>query len=200
MRHNLVLEGEDIRLEPLDETNFAAVRDCGNDPALWEFTFQPNPFTTNASAHEFLRDTLDSPDVQAFAIIDKRTSAVAGSTRFFEIDASNHKLEIGWTFHGRRFWRTHVNTQAKLLLLRYAFEDWGAVRVQLKADSSNIRSRNAILRIGATYEGTMRNFRMRPDGELRGISMYSIIASEWPMVKERLLTFSDKTLYSLAVE
>ena len=200
MRHDLVLEGEDIRLEPLDETNFAAVRDCGNDPALWEFTFQPNPFVTDAAAQAFFRHTLVAPDVQAFAIVDKRTSAVAGCTRFLEIDESNRKLEIGWTFHPRRFWRTHVNTQAKFLLLRYAFEDWGAVRVQLKADSCNLRSRNAILRIGATYEGTMRNFRMRPNGELRGISMYSIVVSEWPMVKERLLTFSDKSLYSLAVE
>lgn len=118
---------------------------------------------------------------------------VAGSTRYLDISPEHHKLEIGWTFLARRFWRTHVNTEAKFLLLKYAFEEWNAQRVQLKAEAINTRSHNAILRIGATHEGTLRNFRTRGDGQIRDVAFYSIIAPEWPGVKARILSLLDRT-------
>jgi RimJ/RimL family protein N-acetyltransferase len=135
--------------------------------------------------------------MQSFAIIDERNGALAGSTRYLEISEQHRKLEIGWTFIGRRFWRTHVNSAAKFLLLRYAFEDWHAVRVQFKAEAINERSRRAIARLGAVHEGTLRNFRTKPNGEVRDTAFYSIIDSEWPMLKGRLLSFLDRNLYSL---
>ena len=201
MEKDLVLEGESVRLEPLSGRHLGALIECANDPALWEFTFGANPFANEADAREWLRSAVEPQDVLAFAIVDKRSGSVIGSTRFADISREHRKAEIGWTFIAKAFWRTYVNTEMKFLMLRHAFEHWNALRVQLKAESVNKRSREAILRIGATYEGTMRKFRVRPsDGSIRDVSFYSVTDDEWPMVKERLLTFLDRSLYSLAAE
>lgn len=198
MREQPVLEGEHVRLEPLTERHIAALRACANDPALWNFTFAPNPFTSDADARSWLRHALEAPHEWPFAIFDKQTGVVAGSTRYLDMTPAHRKLEIGWTFIAQRFWRTHVNTEAKYLMLRYAFEEWNAVRVQLKAEAVNSRSREAILRLGATHEGTLRNFRIRPgESGPRDVAFYGITADEWPAVKERLLMFLGRTPCSL---
>src|SRR5579864_3785584 len=134
MRHDITLDGDGVRLIPLDEANDAAVALAGSDPAVWQFTFQENPFTSRAAARAWLLEALEAPDVAAFAVVDKRTGQVAGTTRYLDIDRRNRKLEIGLTYYAPRFWRTHVNTECKFLLLRYAFEDLGMVRVQFKAE------------------------------------------------------------------
>lgn len=187
MEKDIVLDGTRVRLEPVAAGHLNALTECANDPALWEFTFQGNWFATPQGAQRWLDDALAAQDMRVFAIVDRESGAVTGSTRYLDISEQHRKLEIGWTFLARRFWRTHVNTEAKLLMLEYAFERWGAVRVQLKAEAINQRSHRAILRLGATHEGTLRNFRIRPDtGEVRDTAFYSIIAAEWPGVKERL--------------
>ncbi len=117
-----------------------------------------------------------------------------------EIDEPFRKFDIGWTFLTRRFWRTSVNTESKLLLLAYGFEQWGAQRIQFRAEAINTRSHAALLRIGAVHEGTMRAFRIRPDGQVRDVNLYSIVAPEWPAVKERLLSLLGRTPGSLAAE
>jgi RimJ/RimL family protein N-acetyltransferase len=188
VKHDLILEGHGVRLEPLAERHLPALLATAAHPDLWRWTFGENPFTAPHDARAFLQAALDAADMQAFAIIETASGELAGSTRFLDIQPAFRKMEIGWTFVIPHFMRTNVNTATKLLLLRYAFEEWNAVRVQFKAEAINTRSREAILRIGATYEGTLRNFRMRPDGELRDTSFYSVIAAEWPAVKQRLLT------------
>lgn len=201
MDKDLVLQGESVRLEPLSAAHLPALLATANDPALWEYTFGANPFTTEADAKRWLHQAQETPDVVAFAVIDKRTNTLAGSTRYLDISQEHRKLEIGWTFISQPFWRTHVNTEMKFLLFRHAFERWNALRVQLKAEAVNRRSRAAILRLGATYEGTLRNFRIRPaDGSIRDVSFYSVTNDEWPTVKERLLSFLDRSLYSLSAE
>lgn len=201
MEKRLQLEGESVRLEPLSDLHLEDLVECANDPALWQFTYGANPFTNQTDAQRWLREAIEAPDTVAFAIVDKRSGAFAGCTRYLDISEQHRKLEIGWTFLSRRFWRSHVNTEAKFLLLRHAFEEWNALRVQLKAEAINKRSREAILRIGATYEGTLRKFRIRPcDGSVRNVSFYSVTDEEWPMAKERLLTFLDQNLYSRAAE
>jgi RimJ/RimL family protein N-acetyltransferase len=196
MQHAIGLQGYGVRLEPLARKHLNALQLLGNDPSLWEFTFGCNPFTTDADAQRWLEDVLADPDMLAFAIVDESSGKIAGSTRYLEISQAHRKLEIGWTFLGRSFWRTHVNTAAKLLLLQYAFEEWNALRVQFKAEAVNTRSRSAILRLGATYEGTLRSFRIRSNGEIRDTSFFSVIRSEWPAVKERLLSFLERSLYN----
>jgi RimJ/RimL family protein N-acetyltransferase len=201
MDNDLLLEGESVRLEPLAAHHLPALRACANDSALWEFTFGENPFTSDGDATRWLMHALNASDEVPFAIIDKRSGALAGSTRYMDIVPEYRKCEIGWTFLARPYWRTCVNTETKFLMLRYAFEEWNAVRVQFKAEAINQRSRSAILRLGATYEGTFRNFRIRPsDGSIRSVSFYSVIGDEWPMVNERLLTFLERSLCSPASE
>ena len=201
IERTLLLEGEGVRLEPLHARHLPALRECANDPGLWEYTFGENPFTNDADAREWLDRALRTSDAFAFAVVDKRTGSIAGSTRYIEIVPEYRKLEIGWTFLSRRYWRTRVNTEMKFLMMRHAFEACSAIRVQLKAEAVNKRSRAAIARLGATYEGTMRNFRIRPsDGSIRSVSYYSVTDREWPMVKERLLSFLDRSLYSLSSE
>jgi N-acetyltransferase len=183
----LVLEGPRVRLEPVSRGHLPALRaNCG-DHALWELVFGTNPFLTGADTEAWFTEATGGGDRFTFAIVDKASGDVIGSTRFADIQPQHRKLEIGWTFLAKRFWRTYVNTECKYLLLEYAFERWNAQRVQFKAEAINTRSRDAIERIGATYEGTLRSFRIKPEtGEIRNTSFYSIIAPEWPAVKERL--------------
>jgi RimJ/RimL family protein N-acetyltransferase len=121
-----------------------------------------------------------------FAIVDKAAGRAVGSTRYGNIDRTNHRVEIGWTWIAREWQRTAINTEAKYLLLRHAFESLGCMRVELKTDSLNERSRAAILRIGAREEGVFRNHMVTASGRIRHTVYFSIIDSEWPAVKARL--------------
>jgi len=183
---SLLLTGDSVRLEPLGQKHAAALRERCSDERLWQYTYQLNPFLTAETTERCISDAVEDPHSVAFAILDAASGELAGSTRYLDIDEKNRKLEIGWTFLAPQYWRTRVNTETKYLLFRYAFEEWGALRVQLKAEAVNTRSRDAIARIGATYEGTHRKFRIRADGSHRDVSFYSVIDREWPAMKERL--------------
>jgi N-acetyltransferase len=122
----------------------------------------------------------------AFAVRDLASGDLVGSSRFLHVNPSNRGLEIGSTWYARRVQRTYVNTEAKLLMLTHAFETLRAVRVQLQTDERNLRSRAAIERLGAKFEGCMRDDRIRFDGRLRTSALYSILAEEWPEVRTRL--------------
>ena len=121
-----------------------------------------------------------------FVTIERASDQVVGSTRYGNIDRSNRRLEIGWTWINPRWQRTSVNTEAKLLMLRHAFEKLGCLRVEFKTDSLNEQSRRALLRIGAKEEGTFRNHIITASGRIRHTVYFSIINSEWPEVKTRL--------------
>ncbi len=122
-----------------------------------------------------------------FATIDARTGETAGSTRYLNIERQQRRVEIGATWVMRPWQRTAINTEAKYLMLRHAFEHWCTVRVELKTDARNVRSRVAIQRIGAREEGVFRNHMMMPGGRIRDSAYYSIAFGEWPLVKRRLL-------------
>jgi RimJ/RimL family protein N-acetyltransferase len=157
------------------------------DGRLWEIpvTFVPHPrdlpqFLAQAdAAHAEGREL-------AFATIDSRTSRVVGSTRFRCCEAAHRRVEIGFTFLAASWQRTHVNTEAKYLMLRHAFEAWGFNRVELLTDQRNAKSRNAILRIGAREEGILRSHMVMRDGFIRDSVIYSITSGEWPAVKAAL--------------
>jgi N-acetyltransferase len=182
----IVLEGYGVRLEPLAPHHLPELRAACHDPALWEHTFSVSPFGSDEDAAEWLRAMNENPRYRTFAVIDAPVGRAIGSTSFLDIEMAHRKLEIGWTFLATAYWRTHVNKACKRLLLGYAFEEWGAIRVQLKAEAKNARSRRAVEAIGATFEGVFRNFRIRPNGEIRDTSFYSVIDSEWPGVRARL--------------
>ncbi|HMI31729.1 MAG TPA: GNAT family protein [Candidatus Limnocylindrales bacterium] len=121
-----------------------------------------------------------------FATVDQATGRVLGCTRFGNIEPKHRRAEIGWTWVGRASQRSHVNTEAKYLMLRHAFETWGCVRVELKTNALNRKSRDAIVRIGAKEEGILRKHATSDSGVLRDTVYYSITDDEWPTVKARL--------------
>jgi len=121
-----------------------------------------------------------------FVTIDKASNTVVGSTRFGNIDTANRKAEIGWTWINPQWQRTVINSEAKLLMLAHAFEVWKCVRVELKTDANNQKSRSAIRRIGAVEEGVLRNHMITEIGRFRDTVYFGIIESDWPGVKENL--------------
>jgi len=188
---NSTLTGKVIRLEPLNENHASSLfQYLGKDPEVWRWLLHPIPIDIVE-----MRNIISSYIAQRttgwrepFAIIDLATGDAIGTTSFMDIDISNRNLEIGSTFFSSKFWRSAVNTEAKLLLLTEAFEERNMIRVSLKTDRLNIRSQAAIVRIGATLEGTLRHHRIRPDGTLRDSACYSILADEWPSAKAALLS------------
>lgn len=184
----IILEGTIVRLEPLSEAHVAGLAEVGLDPDIWRHMLYGN-IDTEAKLSVFVRDLLarqaggtDLP----YAVIYKETGKPIGCTRYMNIDIRNRGVEIGGTWYGAAYRRTGVNTECKYLLLGHAFEEWECVRVQLKTDLNNVRSQQAIERIGAMKEGVLRNHMIRPDGTLRDSVFYSIIDREWPDVKARL--------------
>ena len=183
----VTLEGRFVRLEPLSSDHLDGLCDVGLDEDIWRYTL------THVRSREDLLGYLDAAltlqregSALPFATVDRASGKVAGSTRFGSIDRTHRRLEIGWTWLGSGFQRTALNTEAKYLMLKHAFEELGAIRVELKTDSLNKRSRAALLRIGAKEEGTFRNHMITPSGRLRHSVYFSVIDGEWPAVKAGL--------------
>jgi len=183
----VTLEGKCIRLEPLSLAHHAALCHVGLDQDVWRWITAPvrTPEEMRAYIETALAEQAAGTALP-FATIERASGRAIGSTRYGNIDRSNRRVEIGWTWIARPWQRTAVNTEAKYLMLRHAFETLGCIRVELKTDSLNERSRKAILRIGAQEEGTFRNHMITASGRIRHTVYYSIIDSEWPAVKANL--------------
>ena len=183
----VMLEGAYVRLEPLTSVHLAGLAEVGLDEELWRWI--PTPVRTQEEMAAYIEAALgeqERGESLPFAIADKTTGRAIGSTRYGNIDRTHHRVEIGWTWLAREWQRTAMNTEAKYLLLRHAFETLGCIRVELKTDSLNARSRAAILRIGAREEGIFRNHMITANGRIRHTVYFSIIDSEWPAAKARL--------------
>jgi RimJ/RimL family protein N-acetyltransferase len=185
----VVLEGRHVRLEPLSLSHHAQLSQVGLDADLLRWTESYTP--TLEGVREYIEKALTMQaqgTALPFAVVSKEAGRAIGSTRYGNIDRGNRRVEIGWTWYGRDYQRTAVNTESKYLLLRHAFETLGCTRVELKTDALNERSRKAILRIGATEEGIFRHHMLMPSGRIRDTVYFSIIDDEWPDVKARLET------------
>jgi RimJ/RimL family protein N-acetyltransferase len=183
----VTLEGLHVRLEPLSETHLDGLAQVGLDEELWRWI--PTAVRTRDDMLAYIQLALNEKERGVslpFAIMEKATSRAIGSTRYGNIERTHHRVEIGWTWVAVPWQRTPINTEAKYLLLRHAFESLGCMRVELKTDSLNERSRAAILRIGAREEGLFRNHMITASGRRRHTVYFSIIDSEWPAVKARL--------------
>ncbi|MCA8061160.1 MULTISPECIES: GNAT family N-acetyltransferase [unclassified Burkholderia] len=183
-----ILTGEHVELRPLDSSDRQALLDAAADGQLWNLkvTVVPGPETIDAYIDTALQGR-SAGTVMPFAIVDRASGRVIGSTRFWKIDRKNRKLEIGHTWLSESAQRTRANTEAKWLLLGYAFDVLHCVRVQFTTDELNEKSRAAILRLGAKQEGIVRHERIMPDGRKRNSVRFSIIDDEWPEVRARLL-------------
>ena len=185
--HPITLEGPAVRLEPLSLAHHAQLCEVGLDFELWHWT--PNNVRTPEDMRAYIKQALAEQKRGTslpFATIDQASGKVIGSTRYRNIDVANLRLEIGATWLAKNWQRTAANTEAKYLMLRHAFEEFGCIRVEFKTDSLNQRSRDAILRLGAKEEGTLRNHMLTWTGRIRHTVYFSIIDSEWPEVKTRL--------------
>jgi len=181
------LIGERVELRPLEASARQALLDAAADGQLWNLkvTVVPGAETIDAYLDTALQGRA-AGTVMPFAIVDRASGRVIGSTRFWKIDRENRKLEIGHTWLSESAQRTRANTEAKWLLLAYAFDTLHCVRVQFTTDELNEKSRAAILRLGAKQEGIVRHERIMPDGRKRNSVRFSIIDEEWPDVRARL--------------
>lgn len=181
------LEGEHVRLEPLRLDHVERLAGIGCVEPVWRYL--TGRFDTAEDIRAFIATALQwqsEGTAVPFATVDKASGLAVGSTRFANIVREHRRAEIGWTWIAPQWQRTAINTEAKYLMLRHAFETWGCIRVELKTNARNQPSRNAILRIGAKEEGTLRNHMINPDGSYRDTVYFSIVESEWPDVRRRL--------------
>ena len=183
----VTLEGRYVRLEPLTSVHTTGLAEVGLDEDLWKWI--PAPVRTLEEMSAYVQTALSEQangSALPFALIEKTSGRTIGSTRYGNIERTHHRVEIGWTWVAKQWQRSAINTEAKYLLLRHAFETLKCIRVELKTDSLNERSRAAILRIGAREEGTFRNHMITASGRIRHTVYFSILDSEWPEVKTRL--------------
>jgi RimJ/RimL family protein N-acetyltransferase len=187
----VVLTGSVVRLEPMQPQHAQALLEAGRDHSNWMYMWA-NPTDSLESMQAWMSAALaemEQGSALPFVTIQQSTGRVVGSTRYMDIRAKDYGLEIGGTWLMPEVRRTAINTECKYLLLCHAFETLGAIRVQLKTDSRNLRSQQAIERLGAVKEGVLRNHIIMPDGQHRHSVYYSVIKQEWPAVKARLEAF-----------
>ena len=186
---DITLEGRVVRLVPLRPEHAPLLWDVMKHDAEELFRWIPYPMRTEEDSEHFVEQVIEehARGVSVpFATIERGVGKLVGSTRFMNIDVANRHAEIGSTWIATAWQRTAVNTEAKYLMLRHAFEVWKCLRVEFKTDSMNERSRKAILRLGAKEEGTFRNHMITWSGRIRHSVYFSIIDSEWPAVKAKL--------------
>ncbi|MBJ6144134.1 GNAT family N-acetyltransferase [Hymenobacter sp. BT559] len=182
---SVVLENSRVRLRPLDTADFEALKPAAFDPAVWQFTL--SRADDAVSLADYLATAVLDREAgrrYAFAIIDRATGQLAGSTSYYNIVPTDQRLSIGYTWLGREFQGTGLNRAAKHLLLSYAFDHLGYERVELETDSRNEQSQQAMRRMGATEEGTLRRHRLTQGGVRRDTVIFSIIRPEWDGLRQ----------------
>ena len=184
-----MVESTHLKLEALTAERIPELFNAvGTDPEIYRWLPFSAPSDLSGFAtviQNFIEESAISKRV-AFAVILKSTNLAIGTTSFLDVNPIHKSIEVGSTFYAKAHWRSFVNTECKLLMLTEAFEVRGVERVTLKTDSKNERSRNAIARLGASYEGILRHHMLRPDGSWRDSAYFSILKEEWPLVKANL--------------
>jgi RimJ/RimL family protein N-acetyltransferase len=190
MKHwpeDITLLGDYVRIDPLSVNHLNDLQDVVRDGELnllW-YTFIPNADDMLEEINKRLK-LREMGSMQPFAIIDIATGLAIGMTTFMNIDATNRRVEIGSTWLSKSTQRTFINTESKLLLMAHAFEKLNCIAVEFRTHFINTQSRKAIERLGAKFDGILRNHSIMPNGTLRDTAVYSIIKSEWPTVKSHL--------------
>lgn len=184
---SLSLEGEKVKLIPLEKTHKNGLVEAASDGKLWDLWFTTVP--SEDTIDQYISQAIAQKEALTalpFVIIEKSSNKIIGSTRFCNAEAVHRRLEIGYTWYAKSHQGTGINTECKYLLLQYAFETLNCIAVQFKTDWFNIASRNAIARLGAKQDGILRNDRLNADGTYRDTVVFSIIAQEWHGVKKSL--------------
>ncbi|MFT5711055.1 MAG: RimJ/RimL family protein N-acetyltransferase [Halioglobus sp.] len=187
----VTLEGNGLRVEPLAQEHAQGLFNRGQHAADWDYMARAC-FVDMADTRQWIDEALRTFDQVPFAIVETAKGKVVGSTRYMNISNDHKSVEIGWTWLGQEWQRTHINTDVKLLLLSHAFERLGCLRVEFKTDERNLRSQRALERIGATREGVLRKHMIVQKDFSRNSVYFSVIDSEWPEVKARLVQLRDR--------
>jgi RimJ/RimL family protein N-acetyltransferase len=183
----ITLTGKHIRLEPMRPEHATALLEAGRAAEIWEW--MPSRPVNPETVAGWLKKAMQAESTgreYPFIVSLVSSRRLVGSTRYLDVQEDDRNVEIGWTWYAPDTWGGIVNPEAKYLLMRHAFDDWGAIRVALKTDIRNVHSQAAIKKLGAKYEGLLRNQRIRPDGSYRDTVVFSITEREWPAVKSRL--------------
>ena len=187
------LRGAHASLEPLEPSHAPDIARAATDGELWRLWYTSVPAPERVG--EWLATALDMRERQGalpFVVRDNASGEIVGSTRYFNVDAQNRRLEIGHTWYARRAQRTAINTECKLLLLRHAFESLGCIAVEFRTHWFNHASRAAIARLGAKQDGVLRNHQLMADGSRRDTVVFSIVDGEWPAVRRHLEHLLDR--------
>jgi RimJ/RimL family protein N-acetyltransferase len=183
---NIILESERVLLRPLSLDDEQSLQHVADDDALWIYGL--NDLSKSGELNKYILKALtdrDDDTAAVWVIIDKKTNLIAGCTRLAEISWKDERGQIGWTWIGRDFQGSGLNKEMKFLILSYGFEVLGLNRIEFKADERNHQSRQALLSIGATREGILRQHMKIHNGYIRNTVFYSILRSEWDTVKEQ---------------
>ena len=184
---HITLDGRHVKLAPMQAHHVDPLWAAAQDPKTWEFSSAV--IRSADECRKYVETALSwqsAGTAVPFVTMDRASNQVIGSTRFANIDWPNKRAEIGWTWLNPKWWRTAMNTEAKYLMLRHAFEEWKLMRVELKTGHKNVRSQKAIERVGGVREGTLRKHMIQPDGSIRDSVYFSILDDEWPSLKPRL--------------
>lgn len=183
----------DVTLRSLEQSDIEYLWELYN-PKIFQFML--NKVESYEHLEQWLQVGIQQMEVAktalSYVVEHTETKEIMGTTRIYQIDQVNHTCEIGSTFYGDKYQRTHVNTTCKYLLLKHCFEELGMIRVQFQTDELNVASQRAIERIGGVKEGVLRNERIRSNDTVRNAVVYSIIESEWPEVKDNLIQLLNK--------
>lgn len=184
---NQILRGNTVSLVPLEATHKAGLLAAAQDGELWNlwYTSAPSADTIDEYLNRALQERMRGVSFP-FVVVDNRSQKILGTTRYCNVDVSNRRLEIGYTWYAKSSQRTGVNTECKFLLLEHAFENLSCIAVEFRTNWFNENSRSAILRLGAKQDGVLRNHRVDAQGVMRDTVVFSIIASEWAAVRKSL--------------
>lgn len=195
IQHPTMLEGKLVQLIPLEEKHFDELYHAAADKRIWEF--YSGDWSVRETFDRIYKGALKQRERELeypFVVVLKSTGKIIGSTRYMDIGAYDKRLEIGGTWYMPEFWATAINSDCKLTMLTCAFESLHAVRVQLKTQHDNIRSRKAIEKVGGRYEGIIRKHMLKDDGTYRSSALFSIVDDEWPELKLRLQSLLERKM------
>ncbi|GAA1357331.1 GNAT family N-acetyltransferase [Streptomyces beijiangensis] len=181
------LSGRVVRLIPLSADHAEVLFPSASDPEVWRWMPRPRPGTSD-EMRAMISQMLADGARRCFTVQRLADGAVVGSTSLYELDLPEGRAEVGATWFDRSCWGGPFNAESKLLLFGHAFDDLGLARIALRTDNLNVRSQQALTRLGLAYEGTLRSHMLRQDGTRRDSLYYSLLADEWPSVRESLRT------------
>lgn len=183
----ITLSGEIALIEPLESQHYDGLVDALNDGEMWKLPYSIIPHPDNLQAYiDKQLAKLELGELVPFVVTNQQSNKVAGMTSFYQISENHKRFDIGWTWYSKSQQHTGLNTECKYLLLKHAFEVLGCNQVGFKVDAVNQRSQRAVERLGAKLDGVLRSYLVMPNGNVRDVCIYSILAHEWPHIKTHL--------------